>query len=480
MTGPNFAASNPVLPPELFVEEVRAALDHLFDYTFLHNHALTWRLCGESRTDGVARTQHVRAVFLDAIEHLRPQGRSGSDEIRAYAILTYRCIDGMTMDEIAGKLGLSRRQSYREYAKGIEAVAGLVWEVLSPAARLQAVAHAAAQAAVQEAAEDTAQEPGQEPGQEAGQAAAQGAVQEVSQAVAQEAAAAVVGREAMGEPSVQGQPTRLSAAAAEVARLAGRLALAPVDLATILQGVTDLLGPRLEQTGVVLSIPTAGDWPPVVADRALLRQALLNLFSYALDQAGHGGQVTVTCSPVEHDLALWLAACRSEALPGARREGVGVAVAQKLVAAMGGQALMQHAEDGWRCSLLLPAAKRDTVLVVDDNADLTALFQRYAAGHNLNVVGATSGVQALELAQELRPQLIILDLMLSQMDGWEILQRLRRSAETQTTPIVICSVLNEPALAFSMGASDYVTKPINQATLVDVLRRWLVTLHPVV
>jgi CheY-like chemotaxis protein len=120
------------------------------------------------------------------------------------------------------------------------------------------------------------------------------------------------------------------------------------------------------------------------------------------------------------------------------------------------------------------------VLVVDDNADLTALFQRYAAGHNLNVVGATNGAQALALARELRPQLIILDLMLAQMDGWEILQRLRRSEEAAATPIVICSVLNEPDLAFSLGASDYVTKPINQATLVDVLRRWLGKLPPAV
>ena len=50
--------------------------------------------------------------------------------MRAYAILTYRCMDGMSMDEIAGKLGLSRRQAYREYAKGVEAVAGMVWEAL--------------------------------------------------------------------------------------------------------------------------------------------------------------------------------------------------------------------------------------------------------------------------------------------------------------------------------------------------------------
>jgi CheY-like chemotaxis protein len=207
---------------------------------------------------------------------------------------------------------------------------------------------------------------------------------------------------------------------------------------------------------------------------------LLNFFSYALDQAGRGGEVEVTCSLQGREMVLCLATCRGDEQPATKREGVGVIVAQKLIEAMGGQAFMQHSGAGWGCSLLLPAAQRDTVLVVDDNSDLTALFQRYAAGHNLNVVGAISGAVALELARELRPQLIILDLMLSHMDGWEILQRLRRSEETLATPIVICSVLNEPDLAYSMGASDYVTKPISQATLVDVLRRWLGTLHPAV
>jgi CheY-like chemotaxis protein len=202
--------------------------------------------------------------------------------------------------------------------------------------------------------------------------------------------------------------------------------------------------------------------------------------SYALDQACAGGAVEICWELADRTTILWVAACRSTAEPLARREGVGVSVAQKLVEAMGGQTRIAPGHDAWRCTFLLPTAERDTVLVVDDNADLTALFQRYAAGHNIDVVGARNGVQALELARELRPQLIILDLMLPQVDGWEILQRLRRSEETSATPIVICSVLNEPDLAFSLGASDYVTKPINQATLVDVLRRWLGKLPPAV
>jgi CheY-like chemotaxis protein len=414
-------------PPETFVEEVRAALDHLYDYTFLRNHPLTCRLCADSSADGVTQAQRVRTLLLDAIEQLRPEQRLPGDEMRAYAILTFRCIDGMSMDEIASKLGLSRRQAYREYAKGVEAIAYLVWDSLpvEPSAKT----------------------------------------------------------EAPFPPVVD--PTRLSAAAEEVTRLTSKLLLEPLDLTATVKAVADLLAPRIQTTGVALRVlcgePEAPqDAPLVVADRALLRQALLNLLSYALDQAPSGGYVAVTCLLRAGDVALQLSIRCRDPQGTPRREGVGLAVAHKLIEAMGGQASICLAEGEWCCSLLLPIARRDTVLVIDDNADLTALFQRYAAGHSLNVVGATSGTHALELARDLRPQLVILDLMLSHMDGWEILQRLRRAEETQTTPIVICSVLNEPDLAYSLGASDYVTKPISQATLVDVLRRWLGTLHPAV
>ncbi len=428
----DLAAPAALPPSDPLVEEVRALLDHLYDYAYLHNHPLTWRLYGEGANEGVARAQRMRATLLDAIERLRPQPRLSNDEMRTYAILTYRCVDSLTMNEIAAKLALSRRQAYREYAAGVAAVASLLRELL--------------------------------PTQPA--------------AVSQTPAAA----------------TRLGAANQEVARLATALQLEAFELAALVHNVAELLAPRVQHTGAAFCIQMAASSRPavlpeemplagrqVVADRALLRQALLNFFSYALDQAGRGGQVTVTLGEEGRQAALQLAAWPgSSEEAAARREGIGIIVAQKLVEAMGGQAALSETDGAWRCSLLLPAAQRATVLVVDDNADLTALLQRYAAGRNLCVVGAAGGVQALELAQTLRPQLIILDLMLPHMDGWEILQRLRQSESTQTTPVVICSVLNEPGLALSLGASDYVTKPISQAALVAVLQRWLGTLPPAV
>lgn len=469
--GPGIAPLSFTAPPEAFVEEVRAALDHLYDSAFLHNHTLAWRLCGDGPAGGLTRAQRLRTHLLDAVEQLRPDGRVPTDDMRAYAILTYRCMDGMTMDEIAAKLGLSRRQAYREYAKAVDAVASLVWDALPPQPGTQPAPPAASQAADLAAAASVSTPPPARP---------------ATPPPAEDAGAEDAGEEEL--------PSRLDAAAQEVARLAGNLLLEPVELPLVLENVAGLLAPRLERTGVQLRVAGGTPPPPVLADRALLRQALLNLLSYALDQSCRGGEVTVTWAQEANSAGLRLAACAEGVgapaaepeggAPPVKREGVGVSVAQKLIEAMGGAATVELAAQpgvdsaAWRCALALPAAPRDTVLVVDDNADLTALFQRYAAGQHLTVVGAASGGQAIELARDLRPQLILLDLMLSHMDGWEILQRLRQDAATQTTPIVICSVLNERELAFSLGASDYVTKPISQAALLAVLQRWLGKQHP--
>ncbi len=91
----------------------------------------------------------------------------------------------------------------------------------------------------------------------------------------------------------------------------------------------------------------------------------------------------------------------------------------------------------------------------------------------------TSGADALALLRQLTPQAIVLDVMMPHQDGWEILQALRQEPACATIPVIVCSVLREHDLALSLGASDTLVKPVSQPALLDVLRRWLGTLHPV-
>jgi CheY-like chemotaxis protein len=100
------------------------------------------------------------------------------------------------------------------------------------------------------------------------------------------------------------------------------------------------------------------------------------------------------------------------------------------------------------------------------------LFRRYLAGRGYRVLEAHSAEEAVEIAARHPLRLIILDVMMPEQDGWEVLQRLRGAEHTHDTPIMICSVLDEPQLAMTLGASDYLSKPVTQNDLLAKVERW--------
>ncbi|MEW5721153.1 MAG: response regulator, partial [Chloroflexota bacterium] len=155
---------------------------------------------------------------------------------------------------------------------------------------------------------------------------------------------------------------------------------------------------------------------------------------------------------------------------------IGLTVARSLIEASGGQLEIAPAGMKGHARIVLPLARQATVLAIDDNADIVALFQRYLSGHAVSVVGAKNADEALRRAAELQPQAITLDVMIPDQDGWEILQKLKAAPETKHIPVIICSVLHEPQLAQAMGASGYVTKPVSQEKLLETLHRWLMPL----
>ncbi len=110
------------------------------------------------------------------------------------------------------------------------------------------------------------------------------------------------------------------------------------------------------------------------------------------------------------------------------------------------------------------------VLVIDDHPPLIELLKRYLTNTRCQVVGISDGQAGLGLARSLAPDVILLDVMMPGIDGWEVLQRLRNSPETAQIPVVICSIFNDPRLAYSLGASGLLTKPVKREDLYEVLR----------
>jgi CheY-like chemotaxis protein len=109
---------------------------------------------------------------------------------------------------------------------------------------------------------------------------------------------------------------------------------------------------------------------------------------------------------------------------------------------------------------------------MDDNVGLIELYRRYVAGRGYRIFDAHSADEIIALTQTHPPKLIILDVMMPDQDGWEVLQRLKAAVPTQDIPVMICSVLDETEIAFALGASDYLSKPVTQDALLAKVEHW--------
>lgn len=112
-----------------------------------------------------------------------------------------------------------------------------------------------------------------------------------------------------------------------------------------------------------------------------------------------------------------------------------------------------------------------SILVVEDNPQAAKLLSLYLVQAGYQVLVAQSGSEAIELAAQHHPMAITLDLLLPDMDGWEVLTELKTLPSTRDIPVVIISVLDRQALGFHLGALDYLVKPVERSELLHALRR---------
>jgi two-component system chemotaxis sensor kinase CheA len=117
------------------------------------------------------------------------------------------------------------------------------------------------------------------------------------------------------------------------------------------------------------------------------------------------------------------------------------------------------------------------VVVIDDNPDSLQLFQRYAQGTPYQVTGIQDPTAALRLAEQTRPRIILLDVMMPEVDGWEMLTRLRQEAWAQNTAIIICSILPQADLALSLGADAFLGKPVLPQDFLNLLDQMSKSYH---
>ena len=112
------------------------------------------------------------------------------------------------------------------------------------------------------------------------------------------------------------------------------------------------------------------------------------------------------------------------------------------------------------------------ILVVDDDAAARDLVSRYLTRQGLSVVSADNGADALRLAREHRPDVITLDIVMPGMDGWQVLRELKADESLTEIPVILITMLDDQNLGYALGASEYMTKPVDWERLGAVVRRF--------
>ncbi len=112
------------------------------------------------------------------------------------------------------------------------------------------------------------------------------------------------------------------------------------------------------------------------------------------------------------------------------------------------------------------------VLAIDDDPVQRDLLQRFLAKEGFNVRTAAGGEAGLRLARQLRPVAITLDVLMPDMDGWSVLSALKADAALRDIPVIVLTMVDDPDRGFTLGAAEYVTKPVDRQRLSRILKKY--------
>ncbi|NIV28909.1 MAG: response regulator [Anaerolineae bacterium] len=118
-----------------------------------------------------------------------------------------------------------------------------------------------------------------------------------------------------------------------------------------------------------------------------------------------------------------------------------------------------------------PDSDQKLVLCIDDNEGVVTLFHRYLSRQGYRVIGLTDGTAAVEKARQLKPFAITLDVMMPNRNGWQVIRELKADPDTRHIPVIMCTIFSDKEQGLSLGASDYLIKPILEENLVAALER---------
>ncbi len=202
----------------------------------------------------------------------------------------------------------------------------------------------------------------------------------------------------------------------------------------------------------------------------VFRQAMLHLLNSAILNTS-GGEVNVSTSSDRWHVIVTVHVPGSSGLlkSTSLNQNPEEDMVQKMLHACHASLLVNPAGESWQATLTCHCDEQPLLLVVDDHLESTDLLQRYTEGTRYRLVACHDPKRALEMAQEHRPLLILLDVMMPDVDGWEVLSRLKQHEATASIPVWVCTVLDQSELAFSLGADGFLRKPVTRQSLLATL-----------
>ena len=264
-----------------------------------------------------------------------------------------------------------------------------------------------------------------------------------------------------------------SLAEEEAVRIARSAQRQPVSLGDLLQSIRSLVMELAQAQGLILNIDAPPILPMGYGDPALLRQAILNMLTEGF-KCTKGESLALEVR-LEGEETIWrLKGLEPAKVAEALEQAPGLAIGRKLLHVYGGKLYSEKLSSKETILVAtIPAIKPKTVLLIDDDPKALELYKRYLPSQEYDLQIAQSAQEAWTLLAKRRPDVIVLDVLMPQEDGWDILQRLKTFPETKAIPVIVCSVLQQPRLALMLGASIVLQKPILQEDLERAIRHVL-------
>lgn len=386
---------------------LKGALRHLYDPGYLRKSTLVALLRLEHEPNPA---EALRATLERGIDALKPgPGRpSGPQADRAYRILYYRYVQQFPPRDVAHQLGISLRHLRREQASAVEVLAA----ILRPSGTL---AHE-------------------------------------------------------GEDAADLAPNASQHLAREMDWLGDAFTDRVTEVAPVIEEAQRLLRPLAESHGALLRVSMSTDLPPVAVARTVLKQVIISLVTAMLGGAG-SGEVNLAAHQEAGHVLLRLVARRAATDVPAPLAEEALDMASRLVDVFAGILRVSATESGWAASVTLPPPEQAVVLAIEDNIDTLQLWERYLQDTRFRLVRADSPDAALATAIELQPAIVVLDVMMPGIDGWDLLVQLRNHARTAAIPVVVCTVLPHEELAISLGATGFIRKPATRESFRAALER---------